>query len=72
MRDTVPGEHVDPLKTLFVVVDPQQMWLLVDLRIEDAQAVLLGKLIRLGTRGPARGGRPSSGSAPRRTTRRGP
>jgi membrane fusion protein, heavy metal efflux system len=46
VRDTVPGEHVDPLKTLFVVVDPRQMWLLVDLRIEDAGAVSLGKPIR--------------------------
>jgi cobalt-zinc-cadmium efflux system membrane fusion protein len=45
-RDTVPGEHVDPMKTLFVVVDPRQMWLLVDIRIEDAQAVSLGKPIR--------------------------
>jgi membrane fusion protein, heavy metal efflux system len=46
VRDTVPGEHVDPLKTLFVVVDPRTMWLLVDIRLEDAQAVSLGKPIR--------------------------
>ena len=46
VRDVVPGEHVDPQKTLFVIVDPRQMWLLLDIRLEDAAAVSLGKPIR--------------------------
>ncbi len=34
---TVPGEVVDPTKTLFVVADTSQMWLILNVRNEDVK-----------------------------------
>jgi cobalt-zinc-cadmium efflux system membrane fusion protein len=45
-RDVVAGEVVDTHKVLFVVVDPRQVWLTLDLRLEDAQLVRLGQKVR--------------------------
>lgn len=45
-RDVVAGEVVDTAKVMFVVVDPRQMWLVLDVRAEDAKAVKPGSPIR--------------------------
>lgn len=45
-RDVVAGEVVDQNKVLFVVVDPRRMWLLVDVRLEDAKGITVGTPIR--------------------------
>ncbi len=42
-RQAVAGEFVDNSKALFVVVDVRQMWLTLDLRVEDANRVALGQ-----------------------------
>jgi cobalt-zinc-cadmium efflux system membrane fusion protein len=42
-RETVVGEVVGSTKLLFVVVDVRQMWLTLDLRLEDATRVALGQ-----------------------------
>jgi membrane fusion protein, heavy metal efflux system len=44
-RDVVAGEVVDNTKVLFVVVDPRQLWLTIDLRLEDAKKVRLGQKV---------------------------
>jgi cobalt-zinc-cadmium efflux system membrane fusion protein len=45
-RDVVAGEGVDTNKVLFVVVDTRQVWLTLDLRLEDAKSVRLGQKVR--------------------------
>ncbi len=45
-RQLVGGEVVDSSKVLFVVVDVRQMWLTLDLRVEDAMLVALGQKVR--------------------------
>jgi membrane fusion protein, heavy metal efflux system len=45
-RQVVGGEVVDSSKVLFVVVDVRQMWLTLDLRVEDAKLVALGQEVR--------------------------
>ncbi|MBX9579840.1 MAG: efflux RND transporter periplasmic adaptor subunit [Gemmataceae bacterium] len=45
-RDVVAGEVVDTTKVLFVVVDPRQVWVNLDLRLEDLTAVALGRPVR--------------------------
>jgi cobalt-zinc-cadmium efflux system membrane fusion protein len=45
-RDVVAGEVVDNHKVLFVVADVRKMWLLLDLRLEDARHVALGQEVR--------------------------
>jgi cobalt-zinc-cadmium efflux system membrane fusion protein len=45
-RDVVAGEVVDTNKVLFVVVDTRQVWLTLDLRLEDAKSVRLGHKVR--------------------------
>jgi cobalt-zinc-cadmium efflux system membrane fusion protein len=45
-RDVVAGEVVDTQKVLFVVVDPRQVWMMLDLRLEDAKAIRLGQTVR--------------------------
>jgi membrane fusion protein, heavy metal efflux system len=45
-RQVVDGEVVDSSKVLFVVVDIRQMWLTLDLRVEDAPRVVLGQDVR--------------------------
>ena len=45
-RQVVGGEVVDSSKVLFVVVDVRQMWLTLDLRMEDAKLVALGQEVR--------------------------
>lgn len=44
--ETVAGEVVDSTKVLFVTVDVRQMWLTLDLRVEDAKLVSLGQEVR--------------------------
>jgi cobalt-zinc-cadmium efflux system membrane fusion protein len=44
-RHVVPGEGVDPSSTLFSTVDPSQVWLLLDIRQEDAGLVSLGQKV---------------------------
>ena len=45
-RQVVDGEVVDNSKALFVTVDVRQMWLTLDLRVEDAKLVALGQEVR--------------------------
>jgi cobalt-zinc-cadmium efflux system membrane fusion protein len=45
-RETVAGEVIDNHKVLFVVVDTRQVWLTLDLRLEDAKSVRLGQKVR--------------------------
>lgn len=45
-RQIAAGEVVDNSKVLFVVVDVRQMWLTLDLRVEDAKLVALGQEVR--------------------------
>ncbi len=45
-RDVVAGEVVDSSKVLFAVADVRQMWLNLDLRLEDAKRVALGQQVR--------------------------
>lgn len=45
-RQVVAGEVVDNHKALFMVVDVRQMWLTLDLRVEDAKRVALGQEVR--------------------------
>jgi cobalt-zinc-cadmium efflux system membrane fusion protein len=45
-RDVVAGEVVDSSKVLFAVADVRQMWLNLDLRLEDAKRVALGQPVR--------------------------
>jgi cobalt-zinc-cadmium efflux system membrane fusion protein len=45
-RQVVGGEVVGSGKVLFVVVDVRQMWLTLDLRVEDARLVALGHEVR--------------------------
>jgi cobalt-zinc-cadmium efflux system membrane fusion protein len=57
-RKVVAGEVVDTTKTLFVVADPRQMWLTLDVRLEDAKRLSLGQPVRFlpdGNRQEARG-----------------
>ena len=42
-RQVVGGEVVDSSKVLFTVVDVRQMWLTLDLRVEDAKLIALGQ-----------------------------
>ncbi|MEX0586656.1 MAG: efflux RND transporter periplasmic adaptor subunit [Pirellulales bacterium] len=44
-RDVVPGQVVDAMKTLFVVTDARRMWLLLDVRAEEARLVALGQAV---------------------------
>jgi cobalt-zinc-cadmium efflux system membrane fusion protein len=50
-RQVVGGEVVDSSKVLFVVVDVLQMWLTLDLRVEDAKLIALGQEVRFGPDG---------------------
>ena len=45
-RDVVAGEVVDSNRVLFTVVDPRQVWVTLDLRLEDAKAIRLGQKVR--------------------------
>lgn len=45
-RQVVGGEVVDSGKVLFTVVDVRQMWLTLDLRVEDAKLIALGQQVR--------------------------
>jgi cobalt-zinc-cadmium efflux system membrane fusion protein len=45
-RDVVAGEVVDTAKVLFAVADVRQMWLNLDLRLEDARRVAIGQEVR--------------------------
>jgi cobalt-zinc-cadmium efflux system membrane fusion protein len=49
-RKVVAGEQVDASKTLFVVADTRQMWLILQVRQEDARLLRPGDALR-GTRG---------------------
>ncbi len=44
-RHAVPGEGVEPSASLFAIVDPQQMWLQLEIRQEDASLVSLGQKV---------------------------
>jgi cobalt-zinc-cadmium efflux system membrane fusion protein len=45
-RQVVGGEVVDASKALFVVADVRQLWLTLDLRLEDAKSLRLGQKVR--------------------------
>lgn len=44
-RDVVAGEVIDRSETLLTVVDTSEMWLLLDVRLEDAEYVRLGQRV---------------------------
>jgi len=44
-REVVQGELVDSSKVLFVVADMEQMWLTLDLRVEDAKQIAVGQRV---------------------------
>lgn len=48
-RDVVVGEVLDTTKPLFVVADVSRMWLMLNVRQEDAKYVSLGQPIRFAT-----------------------
>jgi cobalt-zinc-cadmium efflux system membrane fusion protein len=50
-RDAVAGQVIDTWKVLFLVVDVRQMWLTLNLRIEDARSVALGQKVRFRSAG---------------------
>jgi cobalt-zinc-cadmium efflux system membrane fusion protein len=41
-RNVVAGEVVDNAKVLFMIVDPRQMWLTLNVRLEDSEPLALG------------------------------
>lgn len=45
-REAVAGEMVDPAKVLFVAADVRQMWLTLDVRLEDVNLATLGRSVR--------------------------
>ncbi len=45
-REVAAGEVVSPAKTLFTVTDTGQMWLTLDVRLEDAQHLAIGRPVR--------------------------
>lgn len=45
-RDVVAGEVVDGAKVLFAVADVDRLWLTLDVRLEDAERVQRGQLVR--------------------------
>jgi cobalt-zinc-cadmium efflux system membrane fusion protein len=45
-RDVVAGEVVDVNRVLFVVADIRQMWLTLEVRLEDAASLRLGQHVR--------------------------
>jgi cobalt-zinc-cadmium efflux system membrane fusion protein len=45
-HQVVGGEVVDASKVLFVVADVRQLWLTLDLRLEDAKSIRLGQKVR--------------------------
>jgi membrane fusion protein, heavy metal efflux system len=45
-RDVVPGQVVDTHKPLFVITDARRMWLLLDVRTEEASLVAPGQSVR--------------------------
>ena len=70
-REIVPGEIVDPARTLFEVVDTLRVWLMLDVRAEDVAKLAVPRCKVLFK--PDGQGReveaPSPGSAPRPTRR---
>lgn len=44
-RDAVAGEVIDTGKSLFMVADISQMWLQLNVRLEDAQRIALGQKV---------------------------
>lgn len=53
-RDVVAGEVIDTAKTLFTVVDSSRMWLLLDVRLEDARFVEVDQKVIFQPDGNAR------------------
>jgi cobalt-zinc-cadmium efflux system membrane fusion protein len=45
-RKVVAGEVVDATKTLFQIADTRQLWLTLDVRLEDAKHLSLGQTVR--------------------------
>ena len=60
---------MDSSKVLFVAVDVRQMWLTLDLRVEDAKLVVLGQEVRFRPDGSQEAREKSPGSARRPITR---
>jgi cobalt-zinc-cadmium efflux system membrane fusion protein len=45
-REVAAGEVVSPAETLFTVTDTTQMWLTLDVRLEDARHLAIGRQVR--------------------------
>lgn len=56
-REVVAGEVVSTAKVLFVVADNNQMWLTLDVRMEDAKAIVTGQPVRFRPDGGKEGQR---------------
>ena len=70
--DIVAGEVVDASKLLFTVADPRRMWLLLNVRQEDARYVAVGQTVEFRTDEQTQTipGKVARGSAPRSTSGR--
>lgn len=55
-REAVAGEVVDAAKVLFVVADTRQMWLCLDVRLEDAKRLKQGQIVHFRPDGWATAG----------------
>lgn len=44
-REGVAGEKADPAKPVFGIADPRRMWILLDVRLEDASGLALGQAV---------------------------
>jgi cobalt-zinc-cadmium efflux system membrane fusion protein len=52
-REVVAGEVVDAAKVLFVVADVRQLWLTLNLRLEDTKTLAVGQAVRFRSEGLA-------------------
>ncbi len=52
-REVVAGEVVDAAKVLFVVADVRQLWLTLNLRLEDTKTLAVGQAVRFRSDGLA-------------------
>jgi len=54
-RDVAPGEAVEAGAALFVLAEPDRLWLMLHVRHEDARSLRLGQAVRFAAEGKAAG-----------------
>lgn len=55
MRDAVAGEVIETSKPLFTIADASQMWLLLNVRLEEAERIAIGQKIIFQPDGASKG-----------------